>query len=85
MKNYNNKDFINTETGEDTVTKNLALLIKEIVGYTGKLKHDITKLDGTPRKLMDVSKLKFLGWKASRSLPERIKIVQQEVENYKWN
>ena len=85
MENYDEAGFLNIGTGEDIAIKDLVLLIKEIVGYNGEVKHDTTKPDGTPRKLMDVSKLESLGWKASISLPEGIKMVFKEIENYNWN
>jgi GDP-L-fucose synthase len=62
LNNYNEPGFINVGTGEDMSIKELAMLIKEIVGYGGEIKFDTSKPDGTPRKLMDVGKLKQLGW-----------------------
>ena len=85
MENYNDAGFLNVGTGEDIRIKDLALLIKEIVGYNGEIKHDTTKPDGTPRKLMDVSKLESLGWKAAISLPDGIKMVFKEIENCNWS
>jgi GDP-L-fucose synthase len=64
MQRYDEPGFVNIGTGEDIPIKDLAVLIKEIVGYTGAIDHDTSKPDGTPRKLMDVSKLSALGWKA---------------------
>ncbi len=63
MKNYTGLGFINIGIGEDFTIKELAELIKEIVGFDGGIVFDTTKPDGTPRKLMDVSKLNALGWK----------------------
>lgn len=85
MENYNQPGFINIGTGEDITIRELALMIKDIVGYKGEVKQDITKPDGTPRKLMDVSKLNSLGWKASISLPDGIKMVYEEVKEYNWS
>lgn len=85
MQNYNNLKFLNIGTGQDIMIKDLVLLIKNIVGYHGKIRQDITKPDGTPRKLMDVSKLTSLGWKASISLEDGIKRVYEEVKDYNWN
>lgn len=85
MQYYNDADFINVGTGEDVTILELVLLIKEIVGYEGEIKLDATKPDGTPRKLMDVSKLHYLGWKASISLKEGIKKVYEEVKNSNWS
>ncbi len=85
MQNYNETGFVNIGTGEDIAIRDLALLIKDIVGYTGEIKSDTTKPDGTPRKLMDVSKLHSLGWKASISLPDGIRKVYEEVKQFNWN
>lgn len=84
MQHYNDADFVNIGTGTDISIKELTLLIKDIVGYKGEIIHDISKPDGTPRKLMDVSKLHSLGWKHSISLPEGIKKVYDEVKNNSW-
>jgi len=80
MENYNQKGFINIGVGEDLEIKELALLIKDIVGYKGQLQHDTSKPDGTPRKLMDVSKLSALGWKAKIGLREGIEAVYEEFK-----
>lgn len=63
MNNYSERQFINVGTGEDLTIRELAQLIKIVVGYEGELMFDTSKPDGTPRKLMDVSKLHSLGWK----------------------
>ncbi len=63
MENYNEKELINIGTGEDLSIKELALLICNVIGFEGNLIFDQSKPDGTPRKLMDVSKLHALGWK----------------------
>lgn len=78
MQQYNEPGFINIGTGEDLEIGELALLIKKIVGYEGEIKHDLSKPDGTPRKLMDVGKLHRLGWKASISLEDGIRKVYDE-------
>jgi len=78
MKNYNEEGLINIGVGEDLSIKELAELVKEITGYKGKIVFDSSKPDGTPRKLMDVSKLSALGWKASIDLKEGIKQVYKE-------
>lgn len=63
MQNYNDSSIINVGTGEDVTIKELARKIKDVVGYEGDIIWDTTKPDGTPRKLLDVSKLHALGWK----------------------
>ena len=85
MKNYNEAGFVNIGTGEDISIKDLTMLIKDIVGYTGEIRHDTTKPDGTPRKLMDVSLLHSLGWKHTTTLPEGIKKVYGEVKDNDWS
>jgi GDP-L-fucose synthase len=78
MKNYNEPGLINIGVGEDLSIKELSKMIKEITGYTGKIVFDSSKPDGTPRKLMDVTKLTILGWKASINLKEGISSVYKE-------
>lgn len=75
MQNYNGEGFVNIGTGEDIEIRELALLVKKIVGYEGTIEHDLEKPDGTPRKLMDVSKLTSLGWKYSIGLEQGISRV----------
>jgi GDP-L-fucose synthase len=74
MQNYNEAGLVNIGTGEDLTIKDLALLIKKVVGYVGEIKFDTSKPDGTPRKLMDVSKLHSKGWKHKIELEEGIKL-----------
>jgi GDP-L-fucose synthase len=78
MQNYNEPGLVNVGVGEDLEIGELALLIKKIVGYEGAIGHDLTKPDGTPRKLMDVTKLHALGWKARISLEEGLRGVYNE-------
>lgn len=80
MNNYNEGGQINVGMGEDISIKDLALLIKKITGYEGELKFDSSKPDGTPRKLMDVSKIHALGWKHKIGLEEGIRKVYEEVK-----
>jgi len=80
MNNYNESLFLNVGTGEDLSIKELALLIKEIVGFKGELKFDSSKPDGTPRKLMDVSRLHDLGWSHKIELKDGIKSVYEQVK-----
>ncbi len=83
MNNYNDSAIVNIGTGEDLSIKELALKIKDIVGYQGEIKWDSTKPDGTPRKLLDVSKLNSLGWKYKISLEEGLKnTIEWFIENY---
>ncbi len=79
MQNYNEKGFVNIGSGEEISIKDLAMLIKKIVGFEGELVFDTTKPNGTPRKLMDVSKLTQLGWKYTIPLEEGIKAVYKDL------
>lgn len=74
-------EFINIGTGTDVTIRELAELIKETVGFNGKLEFDTTKPDGTPKKLLDVSRLNALGWQAKISLKEGLKISYQDFLN----
>jgi len=80
MQNYNEPGLVNVGVGEDLEIKELAVLIGKIVGYNGEIQHDLTKPDGTPRKLMDVSKLHSFGWKARISLEEGLRRVYEEFK-----
>jgi GDP-L-fucose synthase len=84
MQNYNEPGFVNIGTGKDLTIMELANLIKDIVGYKGKIETDTTKPDGTPRKLLDVSKLKALGWQSSISLEQGIRMVYEEIKDNNW-
>ncbi|HQD12888.1 MAG TPA: GDP-L-fucose synthase, partial [Chitinophagales bacterium] len=75
MENYDGEEFVNCGSGVEITIKDLALLVKEIVGYEGNIVHDTTKPDGTPRKLTDVSKLHGLGWRHTIELREGITAV----------
>jgi len=75
MERYDYKEigeFINIGTGIDVTIKELAELVKRIVGYEGEIRHDLTKPDGTPKKLLDVSRLQSLGWSAKTNLAKGI-------------
>ena len=72
MNNYDNSEIINIGTGEDISIKELAEMIKEIIGFTGEIAWDASKPDGTPRKLLDVSRLHNLGWKHQINLPDGV-------------
>lgn len=79
MQNYDQAELVNIGTGEDITINDLALLIKDIVGYKGDTVFDATKPDGTPRKLMDVSKLHTLGWRHKIELAKGIKAVYEQA------
>lgn len=78
MENYSDEQHINIGTGEDVKIKELAQIVKEVVGYKGEIVNDLTKPDGTPRKLLNVDKLHATGWKHSTKLKDGIKAV------YEW-
>jgi GDP-L-fucose synthase len=87
MENYDEPGLVNIGTGEDISIKDLALLIKKVVGFEGEIDFDSSKPDGTPRKLMDVSKLHSKGWKHTIELEDGIKLAYQDfltkhVTNY---
>ena len=77
MENYNDSELVNIGTGEDVTINNLAALVKQIVGFQGEIIWDTSKPDGTPRKLMDVSKLHGLGWHHKIALEDGIKLAYQ--------
>jgi len=81
MQHYNEKPFVNVGVGEDVSIAELANIIKEVVGYKGAFEFDASKPDGTPRKLMDVSRINALGWKAKIGLQAGITEVYQEVKH----
>ena len=78
MNNYDGNEPINIGTGEDLTIKELAQLVKEVVGYKGEIRFDTTKPDGTPRKLLDVTRLHNTGWRHKISLIEGIE------NTYEW-
>jgi GDP-L-fucose synthase len=78
MQNYDEEGLVNIGTGEDISIKDLAILIKGIIGFGGEIKFDTSKPDGTPRKLMDVSKLHSKGWKHTIELEDGIKLAYQD-------
>lgn len=79
MNNYTDKEFVNLGSGKEISIKNLALLVKEIVGFNGELTFNTDKPDGTPRKLMDVTKLAKAGWSSKIELEDGIKSVYKDV------
>jgi GDP-L-fucose synthase len=78
MQDYDESQHINVGTGEDVTIKELAAMIADVVGFVGNIKWDTTKPNGTPRKVMNVDKIKSLGWEPKISLYEGIN------ETYKW-
>ena len=81
LQHYHEKELVNIGCGEDISIKNLALIIKEIVGFDGELAFNTSKPDGTPRKLLSMEKLHGLGWKHQIELEEGIKCVYNEALN----
>jgi GDP-L-fucose synthase len=79
MQNYEGDQHVNVGTGEDISIKDLALMVKELVGYPGELKFNTDKPDGTPRKLLDVTKIHAIGWKHKINLREGIQKVMDEL------
>jgi len=84
METYNEPGLVNIGVGDDVSILGLAELVVKIVGFEGTIVTDTTKPDGTPRKLMDVSKLNAQGWKAKITLEEGIKKVYEEVKDLNW-
>lgn len=82
MLNYNEKMFVNIGTGEDLTIKALAELVRDIVGFSGQIRWNTEKPDGTPRKLMDVSRIHRFGWKHRIDLRNGIAAVYQEFQQY---
>ena len=81
MQTYNNPGWINIGVGEDVSIKELAEIIKDVVGYEGEIAFESDKPDGTPRKLLDVSLINSLGWKSKIELREGIESVYNEVKS----
>lgn len=84
MENYNGKGFVNVGSGVEISIRALAELVKKTVGYEGEIVQDTTKPDGTPRKLMDISKIASLGWSPKTTLPEGIKKVYELIRHNSW-
>ena len=77
MEHYEGEEIVNIGVGEDISIADLARLIGEVVGYQGEIVYDSSKPDGTPRKLVDASKINALGWRAGISLDEGIRSTYQ--------
>lgn len=78
MNNYDGEEIVNVGVGEDVTIKELAEIVKDVVGFEGELRFDTSKPDGTPRKLLDVTKLNEAGWKA------KVKLVDGVNSTYNW-
>lgn len=81
MQHYNEPGLVNIGVGEDISILELARMVARITGFGGEIRHDLSKPDGTPRKLMDVSKLHAMGWKARIGLEAGVREVYQEVKH----
>ncbi|MDO4793783.1 MAG: GDP-L-fucose synthase [Filifactor alocis] len=81
MNNYSGNQTVNVGTGKEITIKNLTQLVSEIVGYEGSIVWDTDKPDGTPRKLLDVSKLEGLGWKYKTELKDGIRLAYEDFLN----
>ena len=81
MQHYDEPGLVNIGVGHDISILELAQLVSRVVGYEGRIEHDLTKPDGTPRKLMDVSKLHGFGWQAKIGLEEGVRAVYEEVKH----
>ncbi|AEV29461.1 nucleoside-diphosphate-sugar epimerase [Sphaerochaeta pleomorpha str. Grapes] len=78
MQNYSGSETVNLGTGKELAIAELAELVKEVVGYSGKIEFDTSKPDGTPRKLLDVTKLNALGWRYKTELEEGIRMAYED-------
>jgi GDP-L-fucose synthase len=81
MKTYSSEELVNIGTGEDITIAEFARVVAATVGYSGEISYDISRPDGTPRKLLDVSRLAKLGWRASTSLEDGLKLAYQAYLN----
>ena len=81
MNNYSGNETVNVGTGKELTIKELTELTAKVIGYTGEIKWDSTKPDGTPRKLLDVSKLKNLGWTYQTELEDGIRLAYEDFLN----
>lgn len=83
MQNYDDGEIFNIGSGEEVSIKHLALLVKDAVGYSGELKFDTSEPDGTPRKLLDCTKLHSLGWKHSITIKDGLKTAYEDFRK-RW-
>jgi GDP-L-fucose synthase len=84
LKNYNDSGLVNIGCGNEIMISEVAKLISQIVGYEGSFDYDITKPDGTPRKLLDVTKINQLGWHSKITLKQGLISVYNEIKNNNW-
>ena len=84
MDNYNDKGPVNAGCGDDITISDLAIIVKGVVGFEGDIVFDTSKPDGTPRKLLDVSKINSLGWTRKISLEDGIRAVYEEIKDKVW-
>jgi GDP-L-fucose synthase len=84
MQQYNEAAIINVGCGQDLTIRELAQLLSHIIGFTGELVYDTSRPDGTPRKLMDVSKINQLGWKARIDLESGLRSVYAQYQSAPW-
>lgn len=85
MQNYNSEGLVNIGHGKDTSIMELAEMIKAIVGYQGEIILNTDKPDGTPQKLLDISKLSSMGWQPRIGLREGLKMLYEEIKDMDWN
>ena len=81
MNNYSGDETVNLGNGKELTIKELTDLVAKVIGYTGEIKWDPSKPDGTPRKLLDVSKLESLGWKYKTELEDGIRLAYEDFLN----
>ena len=81
MKHYSDSKFLNIGTGEDISIREFAQIVSDVVGYSGEIVFDATRPDGPPRKLLDVSKLKKLGWSAKTPLRDGLSAAYADFQN----
>jgi len=81
MMNYNDSEIVNIGTGQDISIRDLAYLVKDVIGFSGQIVYDFSKPDGTPRKLLDVSKIHDLGWSDKTNLKEGIELTYKHFLN----
>jgi GDP-L-fucose synthase len=77
MKNFSSDELVNIGTGKDLSITEFARVVAGVVGYTGAISYDLSRPDGTPQKLLDVTRLSRLGWTASTPLPEGIELAYE--------